>query len=370
MPSYGTNETVKRYWQQFFREQLADLPQEERAAFEQEFQKRFDSFLDSSTGEGRSGFLDLIGFGGKGVQPFSELPYPHLRPDFDDAVIPSQLHAAAELYYIYQHERMQIFEAARVLRRLFELGRIKIQRGPGARGIYLLEKWEPLRYPRRARMVAYRRAFNYGQAPAPAGAVVNRNFHFQFVAFNSALAQYFRDLTIGEVIRGSQYLETRPFGNIATIQRLGTDLRYALDRSCYGNILALTSEVGHFLSTLLDLFDAPDIKKSFDANTKWDVLEAIANRHLGGARDLSQRAKMAETGRRVLQWIADSDFKTTSDPTVFQAETRAIGASSEAWIAAYRMTPEGRQFPGVTRSLRWALGVPESRQTQRVAALG
>jgi hypothetical protein len=227
-----------------------------------------------------------------------------------------------------------------------------------------------LRYPRRARMVAYRRAFNYGQAPAPAGAVVNRNFQHQFVAFNSALAQYFRDLTIGEVIRGSQYIEHRPFGNIATVQRLGTDLRFALDRSVYGNILALTNEVGHYLSSLLDLFDTPDIKKSFDANTKWDVIEAVSNRHLGGTRELSQRSKMAETGRRVLQWIADSDFKTTMDPLVFQAETRAIGASSEAWIAAYRMTPEGRQFPGVTRSLRWALGVPDTPRSQRVAAMG
>ena len=370
MPSYGTNETVKRYWQQFFREQLADLPQEERAAFEQEFQKRFDSFLARDTGEGRGGFVDLIAFSGKGVQPFADLPYPRLQPDFDESVIPSQLHAAAELYYIYQFERMQIFEVARVLRRLFELGRIKIQRGPGARGIYLLEKWEPLRYPRRARMVAYRRAFNYGQVQAPAGAVVNRNFHFQFVAFNSALAQYFRDLTIGEVIRGSQYIELRPFGNIATVQRIGTDLRFALDRACYGNILALTQEVGHYLSSLLELFDTPDVKKSFDANTKWDVIEAVSNRYLGGARELSQRSKMAESGRRVLQWIADSDFRTTMDPLVFQAETRAIGASSEAWIAAYRMTPEGRQFPGVTRSLRWALGAPDTRQTQRVAAMG
>ena len=99
-------------------------------------------------------------------------------------------------------------------------------------------------------------------------------------------------------------------------------------------------------------------------------LEAVAARHLGGARDLSQRAKMAETGRRILQWIADSDFKTTLDPLVFQAETRAIGASSEAWIAAYRMTPEGRQFPGVTRSLRWALGAPDTPQMQRAAAMG
>jgi hypothetical protein len=364
------DEALKRYGQRFFREQLADLPVEERTAFEQEFQKRFDSLLENATGEGRSAFLDLIGFGGKGVPPFGDLPYPKLTPDFDESVIPSQLHAAAELYYIYQFERIRVFDVARVLRRLFELGRIKIQLGPGARGIYLLEKWEPLRYPRSARMIAYRRAFNYGDAPTPAGAVVNRNFHYQFVAFNSALAQYFRDLTIGEVIRGSQYIEHRPFGNIATVQRLGTDLRFALDRSCYGNILALTNEVGHFLSTLLDLFDQPDIKKAFDATTKWDVIEAVANRHLGGARDLSQRAKMAETGRRVLNWIADSDFKTTIDPLVFQAETRAIGASSEAWIAAYRMTPEGRQFPGVTRSLRWALGVPETPQARRAAAMG
>jgi hypothetical protein len=366
----GTNETVKRHWQQFFREQLADLPEAERAAFEQEFQKRFDNFLESSTGEGRNGFLDLIGFSGKGVQPFSDLQYPKLKPDFDESVIPSQLHAAAELYYIYQYERMRVFEVSKILRRLFELGRLKIQRGPGAQGLYLLEKWEPLRYPRRARMAAYRRAFNYGQAPAPAGAVVNRNFHFQFVAFNSALAQYFRDLTIGQVIRGSQYLEHRPFGNMATVQRLGTDLRFALDRACYGNILALTNEVGHYLSSLLDLFDTPDIKRSFDAQTKWGVIEAVAARHLGGARDLSQRAKMAETGRRILQWIADSDFKTTLDPLVFQAETRAIGASSEAWIAAYRMTPEGRQFPGVTRNLRWALGAPDTPQMQRAAAMG
>jgi hypothetical protein len=34
------------------------------------------------------------------------------------------------------------------------------------------------------------------------------------------------------------------------------------------------------------------------------------------------------------------------------------------------MTPEGRQFPGVTRGLRWALGVPETGQSQRVAAMG
>ena len=125
------------------------------------------------------------------------------RADFDESVTPSQIHAAAELYFIYQNERMKVFQVVDVLRRLFALGRMKIQRGPGARGLYILEKWKPLRYSRRDRMIAYRRVFNYGNLPAPQGAVVNRNFHFQFVAFNSALAQYFRDLVVAEVVRGS-----------------------------------------------------------------------------------------------------------------------------------------------------------------------
>src|SRR5262245_9865020 len=175
--AFETHETISRLWTRFLRDELAALPPEQREQFEQQFEDRLDRLLQNASGTGKDGFLDLIGFGANGVPSFSELSYPYLKPDFDEAVIPTQLHAAAELYYIYQHDRMRIFEVAGVLRRLFQLGRIRIQRGPGARGLYLLEKWTPLRYTKRDRMIAYRRAFNYGTAPAPAGAVVNNNFH-------------------------------------------------------------------------------------------------------------------------------------------------------------------------------------------------
>jgi hypothetical protein len=147
---------------------------------------------------------------------------------------------------------------------------------------------------------------------------------------------------------------------VATIQRLALDLRWALDRASYGNILALTMETGHYLKTMLELFDSPDIKKAFDANTKWDVVEIVSNRFMGGVAELSQRAKMAESGRRVLQWIADSDFKTAIDPILFQSEARPFGAHAEAWIAAYRLTPEGRGFRGVAPTLRRMLSPQEA----------
>ena len=69
-------------------------------------------------------------------------------------------------------------------------------------------------------------------------------------------------------------------------------------------------ETGHYLNTVLNLLDAADIKKAFDANTKWDVIEIVSNRYLGGVAEPSQRAKMAESGRRILQFVADNDFKT------------------------------------------------------------
>lgn len=292
--NFQTNETLQRLWETFLQEQLAALPPEQREGFATQFEQRFGELMGKADGAGDAGFFDLLGLGAEGSGGFESISYPYIQPDFDDAVVPSQLHAAAELYFIYQHERMKIFQVVDVLLRLFRLGKMRIQRGPGARGLYLLQKWTPLRYSANERMVAYRRAFNYGTAPAPAGAVVNRNFHRQLVGFMVSVSQYFRDLMIGEVIRGGQLIDQRPFGSVATVQRIGLDLRYALDRSTYGNIFALAMETGHYLKTVLQLLDAPDIKKAFDANTKWDVVEIVSNRHLGGGAEPSQRAKMAD----------------------------------------------------------------------------
>jgi hypothetical protein len=362
-----SNEVIKRLFQRFFRDELPGLSATDRAAFESEFEDRYGELLERSSSTLSPSFADLVGFGAGPLKPFDALDMPSLRNDFDESVIQPQLNASAQLYYIYQMERMRLFQVVDVLRRLFQNGQIRIQRGPGARGLYILEKWTPIRYTRRDRMIAYRRAFNYGTVPIPGGAVVNRNFHFQLVAFMSALSQYFTDLTIGQVIRGTDTINDRPFASLSTVQRVGTDLRYQLDRASYGNILALTQEVGQYLQQIFELLDSPDIKRSFDANTKWDVVEAVANRHLGGAADMSQRAKMAEAGRRVLLYIAENDFRTSIDPSVFEADARKVGAQADAWIAAYRLTPEGRRFGGTVNHMRWSPGL-NGRANTRISA--
>ena len=108
--AYKTYETILRLAQRSLRDQLAALPADQRMDFQRQFESRFAELLENAAnGQGYS-FPDIIGFGGEGVLPFDDLPYPHLTSDFDEAIIPSQLHAAADLYYIYQHERMRVFE--------------------------------------------------------------------------------------------------------------------------------------------------------------------------------------------------------------------------------------------------------------------
>jgi hypothetical protein len=354
------SEAVQRLFSQLTRDLLADLPPGERDRLQADLQRRAEELLNgSSTSESSTSFQDLIGLGAKGTLPFDQVTVPRIESDFDEAVVPTQLHAAASLYNIYQHERMNVFRAAGVLVRLFHEGRIRIQRGPGARALYLLERHQPLRYKTRERMLAYRRAFNYGNLEASTDTVVNRDFHRQFVAFNAAIAQYFRDLLIGEVIRGSNLINQRPFGSQATVQRIGADLRWMLDRATYGFIVPLTIETGNYLKTVMDVLDAPDIKKAFDANNKWDVLEAISQRHLGGIPQITQRTKMADAGSRLLSFIADDPFKTR-DFSLFQTQIQPLGPVAEEWIAAYRMLPEGRNFRGVAPALQSMLGVQRS----------
>jgi hypothetical protein len=363
--STSSSETLQRTLTALLRDAAPSLSAEEQtAAYSQLYQLLAELSAKNAPPAGSEAFPDLAGLTGGPPQALDSIQFPYLPLDFDEAVIPTQIRWTAELYYIYQHDRMGVFQVVDVLLKLFHEGRMRVQRGPGARALYLLEKRKPLRYTRVSREIAYRRAFNYGQAPLSEAAAANREFHRSFVAWISSIAQYWRDLLIGEVIRGGQLINQRPFASQATVQRLGADLRWAIDRTTYGNIVVLAMETLDYLNTILRLLESPDILKAFDANTKWDVIEIVSQRHLGGIRDITRRARLADAGRKLLQFLADNPMRT-QDHTSFQAEISPFGQVAEEWLAAYKLTPEGSSFAGVHNTLQ---GSSRKRTRTPVAA--
>jgi hypothetical protein len=61
-------ETIQRLWDRFIRDPLAGVPPEERRAYEQQLEDRFAELVEkgADTPTGGDGFLDLLGFGGRG----------------------------------------------------------------------------------------------------------------------------------------------------------------------------------------------------------------------------------------------------------------------------------------------------------------
>lgn len=95
-----SNEVIQRLFQRFFRDELPGLSPADRAAFESEFEGRYGELLDRSSSATTTSFADLVGFGDGPLKPFDALQMPLLRNDFDESIIPPQLQASAELYYL------------------------------------------------------------------------------------------------------------------------------------------------------------------------------------------------------------------------------------------------------------------------------
>ncbi|RYZ39193.1 MAG: hypothetical protein EOO72_09320, partial [Myxococcaceae bacterium] len=119
--SIGTAEALQRLFAQWKREVLANVSSDvERAELQKQLAAREGELLASaSNGSTASLFSDLMGLGKDGASSsFDSISRPVLVQDFDESVIETQLHATAELYYIYQHDRMKVFQVAGALLRL------------------------------------------------------------------------------------------------------------------------------------------------------------------------------------------------------------------------------------------------------------
>lgn len=278
------------------------------------------------------GLAQLIGLGPDASTEIGLSAFPTRVEEYDETVMAERIQGVAQLYYIYLHEKVGIFRAALKLQELFKAGTVRLSSGDGARRLYQYDRKQVLRYTRRDRMQAYRRVFGYTKAAPPSGAKPNHDFHKLLVHFMIQVAQFFRDKRISEVIRPRA---TDPsFGSIAIVRRAGLDLRNNLKSASYGHVLVLSLEVQQLLDEAFHILRAGDIRKLFGADTAWDVVEEVMKRYLGQPQiNASQHSRMATTGRKVLEWLAQPDIRTSDRPE-FEALLHGIADPVEEWLTS------------------------------------
>ncbi len=276
-----------------------------------------------------NGLAELIGLGPTAATELGQTRLPTRVERYDETVTSERIAAMADLYYIYQHERIGVFRAMQKLQELFRAGTVRLSSGPGAYGLYKFDRRQVLRFTRKDRLAAYCRAFGYCMAPAPPGARANTRFHQLFSLFINEVTIYWRDKRVSEVIRERAYDPS--FGSIATVRRAGLDLRNDLKFASYGNLNVLRVEVMQLLDETFRILNTDDVRRLFGADNAWDVIEEILTHYFNERLETSPRQRMAEAGRDILRWLAQPHILKTTRAQ-FEALLQQVAEPAEEWL--------------------------------------
>jgi hypothetical protein len=277
------------------------------------------------------GLAQLIGLGPEAASDFGSTRLPRGVEAYDETVLSERIVGVADLYYIYQHERIGVFRVVKKLQELFRGGTVRLSSGPGAFGLYQFDRREVLRYTQRDRLAAYRRAFGYGNASLPAGARANTDFHNLFSHFINQVNLFWRDKRISEVLRERSYDPS--FGSIAVVRRAGLDLRNNLKFTSYGHLNVLRVEVMQLLDEAFRILNSEDIKKLFGADNAWDVVEEVLVRYFNERLVTSPRQRMGMTGREILRWLSQPHI-LQNQRAQFEALLQEVAESAEEWMSS------------------------------------
>jgi hypothetical protein len=278
------------------------------------------------------GLAELSGIGDEAAERLEETRIPHVVEVYDETVTSERINALADLYYVFQHEKIGVFRTVLKLQELFRAGTVRLSSGDGAYRLYQFDRRQVLRYTRRERLQAYRRAFGYTSATPPAGAQPNRDFHRLLVLFVNRVAEYFRDKRISNLFQAQA--PGPGFGSIAIVRRSGLDLRNNLKHASYGHINVLRVEVMQLLEEAFRILQTEDVRKLFGADNAWDVVEEVGRRYFGQTHiDASQRNRMAIAGREIMRWLAQAHI-LNSTRAEFEALLTDIGDDAEEWLTS------------------------------------
>jgi hypothetical protein len=278
------------------------------------------------------GVAELAGIGPTSAGSLNDVHTPDGVIAYDDTITSERLLAIADLYYLFQHEKIGVFKSVLKLQELFTAGTVRLSSGDGAHRLYQYDRRKVLRFTQGERYQAYLRALGYGGASPVPGATPNRDFHRLFTNFNNRVAIFWRDKRISEVVRPRA--SDPSFGSIAIVRRAGLDLRHNLKHFSYGHLNVLRVEVLQLLEEAFRILESDDIKHLYGADHAWDVIEEIYLRYFKRAAvNVSARNRMAIAGRDIIRWLAQPHVLNADRPQ-FETLLLQIAEEAEEWLTS------------------------------------
>jgi hypothetical protein len=296
------------------------------------------------------GVAQLAGIGPQAAADIGETRTIFGVMPYDETVNSERIGAVADLYYIYQHERIGVFRVVQKLQELFRAGTVMLSSGPGAYALYKFDRRQVLRYTQRDRYAAYRRVLGYGGGAVPSGSRENTDFHRLLIQFAEQTALYWRDKRISDVLRERAYDPS--FGSIAVVRRSGLDLRNNLKHTSFGNLNVMRVEVMQLLDEAFRVLGSADVMRLFGADNAWDVIESVLVHYFNERLQTSPRQRMGVAGRELIRWLAQPHILIATRAQ-FEALLLEIAEPAEEWLTSAQSIGVADRPTGERRVLPW-----------------
>ena len=242
---------------------------------------------------------------------------PELKATADVEIVHDNIRAVATLYYIYQHEKMGVFQVVDRLAELFHQGLLPL--GGGAAETLRAYMLGEHSFSDNERADLYEWALG-----APGGGPdvqPNSDFRTLWLVFVAEVVAFARE-------RGPFELVWPETPNNATLRKATRDLAANISSHGWG-MGSESARLAGQLREAIDVLRMPQLQQTFRARDAWQVIERVQHMHLGGAADVARYGRIADAGRRIFGWLANyAELK--GRPTIHDAE---LVDACEAWLA-------------------------------------
>ena len=210
----------------------------------------------------------------------------------DAEIVHDNIRAVATLYYVYQHERMRVFQVVDRIAELFTQGLLPIARNTlseGLRSLAFVD--EGLTESERSDLYEWA----LGAPGGSSDVEPNSDFNAMWILFVAEVAAYGRE-------RGASQLIWPVSDRNAPLRKSARDL--ASNVSLHG--FGMANEAARLAGQLRQAFDvlrSPELQQAFGVRDAWQVIDRVNRVHLGGAVDVGRYWRLADAGRRIFEWL-------------------------------------------------------------------
>ncbi len=215
-------------------------------------------------------------------------------------VISANVQALAGIYYAAQLEDLKFFAVADKITEQFINGLVPITRGPAGGRIYAYHREAPSRFTEFERRSLYARTFGLAQGSVDEH-MPNREFQDLWLRFLSATSLYNRQ---------TPYQRTA-----VTDQQLFKSARdLAVNLSLHGYAVAhfAAVELQQLVRDVHAMLSDPEMVAAYGTRDVWQLVDRISIMHLGGSVNGVRNRTLAQSGGRIIKWLADHSAMLSS----------------------------------------------------------